>query len=411
MTSHPRTSTPSTRGRAGRRTRGLRTAAAIVAAILGGLVLVLALGNAFPPTANYVTLAAAVVWAWVGPQLVVVSALAVILSVPLWLAGRRKVLRGVASGLAVAALVASTIISGVLVNAGSTLGGSVDLAGAVALSASEEGPDEVTSYTTVDGEAQEARVYEPEDPEGAPVMMYIHGGAWAIGTAAESDASARWYADQGWYVVNVDYRLSTAEDPTWDKAPADVGCALSWAAQRAGAAGADPERLTVTGDSAGGHLALLLSWSAAADRATTSCPDLGEVPVPEAVVASYPVGDIQYTYDYGNAALGLEPKDFISDFLGGEPSEVPDRLAAVSPSTYFSEAAPATFVLQPERDDFIPAEGNHRLVEQAQSAGVDASIASIPFSHHGFDIIPGSLGDQIKRTVTVAWLQEQGLAP
>lgn len=395
-----------------RRFLGLRTAAAVLATVIGALISYLALGNLFPAGSNVLTIAPVFVWATAGPHLVLLSVLALLLSVPLWRARHRRVLRSVASGLAALSLVSSVVIVANMIHAGRQAGGSVDLVQALTLSAPSGGPDEVTSYVTVGGEAQEARVYVPETgAAGAPVLMYIHGGGWYMGSAEDSDTMSRWYASRGWYVVNVDYRLADAKRATWEAAPADVACALSWTVQHADAVGADSERLTVAGDSAGGHLATLLGWSSAAQAATSSCPDLGAVPVPDAVVASYPVDNISDTYDNGTAPLGVSPQTFTEYFLGGSPAAQPERLKTVSPSTYQSASVPPTLLMQPEGDNFIPAEGNYRFVKEAQDAGADLTMVRVPFAYHGFDAAPGSLGGQIKYSATLEWLRGLDLAP
>ena len=413
----PAGSQPSREQRAGsdrsKRRGWVRTAAAVAASVIAALVLLLAAGNLVPAATNIVTLGGTMVWAGFAPHLVIASFIAALLCIPLWRVRRRPVLRGIASVLAAVALVASTTITATLVSTAAANGGSVNLARSLAVTNPPVTPTEITTYVTVDGEPQEARIYEPEGgPEGAPVMMYIHGGGWYIGTAEESDSMAQRWADEGWYVVNVDYRLADAQNATWDKAPADVACALAWTDNLAEEVGADTSKLTVMGDSAGGHLAMLLGWSAAAGAASSSCPDAGDVPVPDAVVAGYPVSNIDYTYDEGAAPLpSFNPQEFTRFFLGGAPADVPDRARAVSPSTYLTDASPATLVLQPERDDFIPAEGNDEVMEEAQQVGVDATIVQVPYAWHGFDATRDSVGGQIKTTVTTNWLKERNLAP
>ena len=55
--------------------------------------------------------------------------------------------------------------------------------------------------------------------------MYIHGGGWIQGSTANLGHDMRWFADRGYLVVSVDYRLATASQSTWDKKPQDVACA------------------------------------------------------------------------------------------------------------------------------------------------------------------------------------------
>lgn len=389
-----------------------RTAAAVVAAIVGAIIALLALGTAFGPGEFVGTLASAFVWPFFGPQLVVLSVIASLLCIPLWRARHRPVLRAIATSLAGIALVSSTVITGVIVKSAYDNGGSVDLARALTLTTPSEGPDEITAYVTVNDEPQQARVFVPEGgAKGAPVMMYIHGGAWYMGSAEASDQIARSFASEGFYVVNVDYRLTDSTRATWDKAPADVACGLAWTSQRAAADGADADRLTVIGDSAGGHLSMLLGWSAAAGAAVSSCPELGDVPIPDAVVASYPVADLTYTSENGSAPLGVDPEVFTKNFLGGSLADQPERLKAVSPLTYVSDGTPPTLIVQPERDDFIPAEGNYGVADDAQQAGADVTVARVPFGYHGFDGLPGSIGGQARATIVENWLQGLGLAP
>ena len=404
---------PATHPRHATRFPRSQTAAAVVAAALGTLVALLAAANLFPASSNIFTLAGTYVWASAAPHLVLASLIAALLTIPLWRARRHPVLRGIASGAAALALIASTFITGSLVTAATSNGGSVNLVQAVTLSTPTEPATEITSYITVDGESLEARVYEPDGgPEGAPVMMYIHGGGWQTGSAEESEATAQHWAAQGWYVVSVDYRLSSAERPTWDKAPADLACALTWTDRHSADAGADTDRLTVMGDSAGGHRALLRGWSAAADAADSACADQGPVPVPDAIVAAYPASDVQYIYDYGVAPVpGIDPREFTRLFLGGEPADLPERLKAIEPMTYLGDATPSTLILQPDRDDFIPAENNYRAMDTAVQAGVDATIVPVPFAWHAFDAPQGGLGGQVKNTVARTWLEERDLAP
>ena len=391
----------------------LRTAGALIATVAATIIVLLAAANFFPASLNIVTVAGTYVWASFAPHLLLASVAAALLTIPLWRAKRRPVLRRIASGSAALAVVASTIITASLVNAATTNGGSVDLLQAVTLSTPTGPATEITSYVTVDGQALEARIYEPEGgAEGAPVMMYIHGGGWQTGSAEESERTPQHWAGQGWYVVSVNYRLSSAKQATWDQAPADVACGLTWTDRHAAKAGADTDRLTVMGDSAGGHLALLLGWSAAAGAAASTCSDQGDVPVPDAVVASYPALDVQYNYDNGRApAPGFDPQEFTHLFLGGTPARFPDRMRAISPMTYLGKTTPSTLIMQPDRDDFIPAEGNYRGTAIAAKAGVDATIIPVPFAWHGFDALQGGLGGQIKNSVVKSWLEKRDLAP
>ncbi|WP_390887796.1 alpha/beta hydrolase [Comamonas antarctica] len=107
-----------------------------------------------------------------------------------------------------------------------------------------------------DGQPLPARLYSPAPAPHAPlpVLLYLHGGGFTIGSIETHDVLCRELARQaGCMVLSLDYRLApehrfpTASNDAWD--------ALQWLAQNAAALGADPARLAVGGDSAGGTLA------------------------------------------------------------------------------------------------------------------------------------------------------------
>lgn len=395
--------------------RWLRSGTVVVvatfAAILALIVLLLAVGNLFQASDNRVTLFSTMVWAFAGPHLVFAGGVAVILTAPIALRRRWPILRVVAV-LAVAALVTSGSITSSILLAGFRNGGAVDPVRAFALGTAPVRPARTAVYAVAGGQQLQALIYEPHGAiADSPVLLYIHGGGWIGGSAYDNASQNQWFADHGWLVVSVDYRLATGDNATWDQAPADVACALTWAAQQARSVGADADRLTVLGDSAGGNLAINLGWSAAQLRATSTCPGLGAVPIPQAVVATVPVADPGYTYEHGRNFIDAGPQGFMELYLGGTPADNSSRLQAISAATYISTQAPATLILQAERDDFIPAQGNYDLVATAQAGGVNITLVRIPFTYHGFDAVSNGLGWQTKLTVTAKWLRDQGLAP
>jgi acetyl esterase/lipase len=104
------------------------------------------------------------------------------------------------------------------------------------------------------------RVYWPPAGSGVapPVAVFIHGGAWSIGDLDTYDTTARIHAvGSGAVVVSVDYRL--APEHPYPAAVEDAWAATQWVADHAGEFGADPARLAVAGDSAGGNLAAVVA--------------------------------------------------------------------------------------------------------------------------------------------------------
>jgi acetyl esterase len=99
-----------------------------------------------------------------------------------------------------------------------------------------------------------ARLYRPSARTGLPIVLFIHGGGWVVGSIATHDNVCRKLANRARaVVVSVGYRL--APENKFPAALEDVYAALQWVHTEAGAFGGDPGRIAVAGDSAGGNLA------------------------------------------------------------------------------------------------------------------------------------------------------------
>jgi acetyl esterase/lipase len=100
-------------------------------------------------------------------------------------------------------------------------------------------------------------IYARKDARKAPVLLFVHGGAWSVGDRARYEKLGNRFAADGVTTVVVSYRLApTNQHPAQIE---DVAAALAWTARHIGKYGGDPERIFVAGHSAGAHLAALLS--------------------------------------------------------------------------------------------------------------------------------------------------------
>ena len=379
-----------------------------VGAAASGTTLLLAIGTLFPAQTSLYTMISSAVWSTIGPHLLLLAMITCILALVAWLRQRRTT-GAVIGTISAVALVWSATINGAILQAATNHGGNVNPVAALALGSMDASPDAVEVYNSADGQDLSAVIYKPAPSNRpAPVIMYVHGGGWINGTAKELGHDRRWFADHGYLVVSVDYRLATPENPTWDKAPKDVACALTWVRDNATRYGGDPDQLIVAGDSAGGNLAINLAYDAANGKAESSCG--GAVPVPQAVIGQYPVVSPQSAYDEGFPVPAFEPQMFTERYLGGTPQQHPDRLAAISSESYLTPKVPQTLIIEPEMDGLIVSSGVFKWAEDASKAGADITVAQIPFANHIFNQIAStSLGNQASLTIALDYLRGAGL--
>jgi acetyl esterase len=98
-----------------------------------------------------------------------------------------------------------------------------------------------------------ARLYRPSGEGPFPVLLYLFGGGWTLGTLDTCDGVCRQLcADASCLIMSVQYRR--APEHRFPAAPEDCYAAVRWLAEHAASFGGDPQRLGVGGDSSGGNL-------------------------------------------------------------------------------------------------------------------------------------------------------------
>jgi acetyl esterase len=221
-----------------------------------------------------------------------------------------------------------------------------------------------------------ARHYRPVDGDGEPLLVFYHGGGQVIGDLDTHDDLCRQICREGaLHVLSVDYRLAPEH-----KAPAgsdDAFAAFSWALDHAQELGADPGRVAVGGDSAGGNLAALVSLRAR-DEGTT-LPALQFLFYP---VTNYSDHTRSQTLFAEGFFLTLWDLDFCRhQFLDGGPLDAGDPRVSPLLADDFSGLPPALLLTA----GFDPLRDEGRQYAQAlRRAGVPVDHREFGSLIHGF---------------------------
>lgn len=245
-----------------------------------------------------------------------------------------------------------------------------------------------------------ADLFLPEDaPAPPPVIVWVHAGGWRFGSRHLAPDLSRFYAERGFAMVAIDYRLT--RHATFPAQLEDVKAAIRWLRSRTDAFGFDASRIGLWGSSAGAHLSAL-----AALRACQALEPPGHAYAAyptdvQAVVAGYPPVDF-LQLDAERPAPGTpsadpetlllprhdmrsaDPDSFESLLLGAPIETCPDRVREANPLTYVAPGEPPFLILHGLADTTIPPHQSVLLYEGLVRHGNDATLCLIDGLGHGF---------------------------
>jgi len=238
-----------------------------------------------------------------------------------------------------------------------------------------------------------ARVYAPSVGAALPVVAYFHGGGWVQGDLeTHHGLCARLAKHGGVLVVAVDYRL--APEHKFPAAVEDCLAAYRWLRVHGRDVGADPGRVAVAGDSAGGNLSAVVSQLAAG----------GGTPVPTCQVLIYPAVDFSTETDSHRELVDghVIPRDRImwygEQYLRSEADKA-DLRASPLRAPSLAGQPPALIVtagFDPLRDE------GRAYGDRLREAGVDVVYREYPGQIHAFVSLTKAIPQGLACTLEVA---------
>jgi acetyl esterase/lipase len=206
-----------------------------------------------------------------------------------------------------------------------------------------------------------------------PTVIYMHGGFWAAGNKEGAVMNLMPWFEMGWNVVNVEYRL--AKIALAPAAVEDCMCALRFINNQAKTYNVDVNRIVVTGESAGGHLALSLGMIPESAGFAHECEG-APLPKVAAVINWFGVTDVMDVID------GPHKANIATTWFGSLPNreELAKRL---SPLTYVRPGLPPILTIQGDADTTVPYDQGVRLHAALAKVGAVNQHLTIPGGKHG----------------------------
>ena len=212
-----------------------------------------------------------------------------------------------------------------------------------------------------------ADIAVPEESSPHPVVIYIHGGAWTLGSPETHRKLAKQFAEAGYLTIAPDYRL--APEHRFPAGLDDCIFTANWAVENARHYGGDPERMAMGGDSAGGNLTA---------AAVTSLAASGRGPKFRAALLIY--GAFDFARLVATAKEAAEP--LARAYLGNNyPAGLEDP--RVSPIRAIKPGAmPPSFIIAGTADGIV---GESRTLAEAMNrAGIENELHILDEMPHAF---------------------------
>jgi acetyl esterase/lipase len=255
-------------------------------------------------------------------------------------------------------------------------------------------------YACPDRVPLRASLYLPEGVGArVPVIIWVHGGGWRFGNRRAAPDLSRFFAERGFAMVAIDYRLSHCA--TFPAQIEDLKTAIRWVRSVASSHSFDGDRIGLWGASAGGHLSALAALSKGGVFESASAPYAEHSSTVQAVVEGYgPIDFLQldlYRPPGGTPSedpeslllpranmRSVDADSFESLLLGAPIETCPDRVREANPVNYAGPGAPPFLILHGLSDTTVAPHQSELLYDALAAHDNDVTLCLIERLGHGF---------------------------
>lgn len=233
-------------------------------------------------------------------------------------------------------------------------------------------------FANPDGQHLQLNLARPKNAAGRrPAVLCIHGGGFRAGSREGNNGLCLKLAQRGFVAATASYRL--APKYQFPAAVHDVKAAVRWLRANADKYQIDPQRIGVTGDSAGGHLAQFLGVTAGVAQFEGDEGNADQSSRVACVVNRYGPSNLLKSYD-----ASVDAAEVLPLFLGGDRETARQRHVLASPLNWVTPAAAPTLLLHGTEDKYVAYEQAIWMRDRLQACGVEVELLTLTGAGHGF---------------------------
>jgi len=248
-------------------------------------------------------------------------------------------------------------------------------------------------YRRKQGVALTMDVFRPIKPNGAAVLWMVSGG-WVSSHEAINPGYAKPFTDAGYTFIQVVH--GAAPRYKVDEIVEDMHRAVRFVRFNAKRFSIDPNRIGISGGSAGGHLSIMIGGFGAQGDPKAADPVDRESSKVQAVACFYPPTDLMNYGKEGAKAIDIPMlKSYWPAFGVTDTTSAADRdkiAAKISPIMGNLKDVPPTLIVHGTSDILVPIQQSERYVSALKAAGRTAQLEVRPGKGHGWPGMESDLG-------------------
>jgi acetyl esterase len=251
----------------------------------------------------------------------------------------------------------------------------------------------VETYRTLNSTDLKLWIFGESDPNSPkPAIVFFFGGGWSSGSPAQFENQARHFAKRGMIAITADYRVKSRHGVKAVECVKDAKAAVVWIRENAQRLGIDPNKIAVSGGSAGGHIA----------ACTGTISDLGSDERPNAMILFNPALTLAPMVGWEVPSAKQRPELSV-ERMGVEPE-------VISPSHHVGPHTPPTLILHGKSDTTVPYATATVFESEMKKANRTCKLVGYEGAGHGFfnrsEYFAKTLAEADNFLVDLGWIKK-----